>query len=160
MHWRRRWQPTPVFLLRESQGWEAWWAAIYGVAQSWTRLKRLSRSSSSSRVKYLPEYGGHVLYRRRLQTLISGEQTGALGPGRRHGASLWTLGHSEAGGVTETRLRTRPQAGLLYFLGTHSQVEGPWVLRVSFQLLVWGYSESPLAELGSDQLPYSNSIVS
>ena len=26
---------------------EAWWAAIYGVAQSWTRLKRLSSSSSS-----------------------------------------------------------------------------------------------------------------
>ena len=24
----------------------AWWAAIYGVAQSWTRLKRLSSSSS------------------------------------------------------------------------------------------------------------------
>ena len=27
----------------------AWWAAIYGVAQSWTRLKRLSSSSSSSK---------------------------------------------------------------------------------------------------------------
>jgi len=27
---------------------EAWWAAVYGVAQSWTRLKRLSSSSSSS----------------------------------------------------------------------------------------------------------------
>ena len=26
----------------------AWWAAISGVAQSWTRLKRLSSSSSSS----------------------------------------------------------------------------------------------------------------
>ena len=26
----------------------AWWAAIYGVAQSWTRLKQLSTSSSSS----------------------------------------------------------------------------------------------------------------
>ena len=26
----------------------AWWAAIYGVAQSWTRLKRLSSNSSSS----------------------------------------------------------------------------------------------------------------
>ena len=25
----------------------AWWAAIYGVVQSWTRLKRLSSSSSS-----------------------------------------------------------------------------------------------------------------
>ena len=24
-----------------------WWAAVYGVAQSWTRLKRLSSSSSS-----------------------------------------------------------------------------------------------------------------
>ena len=26
----------------------AWWAAIYGVAQSWTRLMRLSSSSSSN----------------------------------------------------------------------------------------------------------------
>ena len=26
---------------------EAWWAAVYGVAQSWTRLNRLSSSSSS-----------------------------------------------------------------------------------------------------------------
>ena len=25
----------------------AWWAAVYGVSQSWTRLKRLSSSSSS-----------------------------------------------------------------------------------------------------------------
>ena len=28
----------------------AWWAAVYGVAQSWTRLKRLSSSSSSSSI--------------------------------------------------------------------------------------------------------------
>ena len=27
----------------------AWWAAVYGVTQSWTRLKRLSSSSSSSK---------------------------------------------------------------------------------------------------------------
>ena len=26
----------------------AWWAAVYGVTQSWTRLKRLSSSSSSN----------------------------------------------------------------------------------------------------------------
>ena len=32
MHWRRKWQPTPVFLPGESQGREAWWAAVYGVA--------------------------------------------------------------------------------------------------------------------------------
>ena len=27
----------------------AWWAAVYGVAQSWTQLKRLSSSSSKSK---------------------------------------------------------------------------------------------------------------
>ena len=46
VHWRRKWQPTPVFLPGESQGRGAWWAAIYGVTQSWIRLKRLSSSSS------------------------------------------------------------------------------------------------------------------
>ena len=93
MHWRRKWQPTPVLLPGESRGrgslvgcgpWGhheldtteqlhfhfslshigegngsplqcsclenpgdggAWWAAVYGVAQSRTRLKRLSSSS-------------------------------------------------------------------------------------------------------------------
>ena len=96
MHWRRKWQPTPVLLPGKSHGqrslvgcspWSrkepdtterlhfhfsrscigegngnplqcsclenprdggAWWVAIYGVAQSRTRLKRLSSSSSSS----------------------------------------------------------------------------------------------------------------
>ena len=46
MHWRRKWKPTPVFLPGESQGWGAWWAAVYGVAQARTRLKWLSSSSS------------------------------------------------------------------------------------------------------------------
>ena len=57
MHWRRKWQPTPVFLPGESQGREAWWAAVYGVAQSRTQLKRLS-SSSSSRLFYLWDFSG------------------------------------------------------------------------------------------------------
>ena len=48
LHWRRNWQPTPVFLPGESQGRGTWWAAVYGVAQSQTWLKRLSSSSSSS----------------------------------------------------------------------------------------------------------------
>ena len=45
MHWRRKWQPTPLFLPGESQ---RQWAPIYGVTQSRTWLKRLSSSSSSS----------------------------------------------------------------------------------------------------------------
>ena len=44
MHWRK-WQPTPVFLPGESQGRGAWWAAVYGAAQSRTQLKWLSSSS-------------------------------------------------------------------------------------------------------------------
>ena len=49
MHWRRKWQPTPVFLPENPRDGGAWWAAVYGVTQSWTRLKWLSSSSSSSR---------------------------------------------------------------------------------------------------------------
>ena len=44
MHWRRKWQPTPVFLPGESQGRGSLWAAVYGVAQSRTRLKWLKQS--------------------------------------------------------------------------------------------------------------------
>ena len=32
----------------------AWWAAVYGVAQSWTRLKQLSSSSSDGQVETNP----------------------------------------------------------------------------------------------------------
>ena len=55
MHWRRKWQPTPVLLPGESQGRGSLMgcrlAAIYGVAQSRTRLKWLNSSSSSSSSK-------------------------------------------------------------------------------------------------------------
>ena len=36
--WRRKWQPTPVFLPRDSRGQRS----LVGVAQSWTKLKCLS----------------------------------------------------------------------------------------------------------------------
>ena len=49
MHWRRKCQPTPVFLPGKSQGRGSLVAAIYGVAQSQTRLKWLSSSSSNQR---------------------------------------------------------------------------------------------------------------
>ena len=45
MHWRRKWQPTPVFLPGESQGWGTWWTAVYVVTESRTQLKQLSSSS-------------------------------------------------------------------------------------------------------------------
>ena len=47
MHWRRKWQLTPVFLPGNPMDGGAWWAAVHGVAQSRTRLTWLSSSSSS-----------------------------------------------------------------------------------------------------------------
>ena len=45
IHWRRKWQPTPVFCLENPRDGKAWWAAVYGVAQSRTWLKWLSLAS-------------------------------------------------------------------------------------------------------------------
>ena len=39
--------PRQCSCLENPRDGEAWWAAVYGVAQSWTRLKQLSSSSSS-----------------------------------------------------------------------------------------------------------------
>ena len=39
--------PLQYSCLENPMGGGAWWAAVYGVAQSWTQLKRLSSSSSS-----------------------------------------------------------------------------------------------------------------
>ena len=35
---RRQWHPTPVLLPRKSMNGGAWWAAVHGVAKSWTQL--------------------------------------------------------------------------------------------------------------------------
>ena len=43
MHWRRKWQPTQCSCLEDPRDGRAWWAAVYGVAQSRTWLKWLSR---------------------------------------------------------------------------------------------------------------------
>ena len=53
MHWRRKWQPTPVFLPEESQGRGSLWAVVYGVAQSRTRLTWLSSSSRLQHTRLL-----------------------------------------------------------------------------------------------------------
>ena len=36
IHWRRKWQPTPVFCLRNPMDRGAWWAIVHGVTKSWT----------------------------------------------------------------------------------------------------------------------------
>ena len=54
--------------LENPRGREAWWAAVYGVAQSRTRLKRLSSSSSSmTMAKSLkPDFSYHLTFFRKV----------------------------------------------------------------------------------------------
>ena len=40
--------PLPYSCLENPIDGEAWWAAVYGVTQSWTQLKQLSSSSSTN----------------------------------------------------------------------------------------------------------------
>ena len=60
MQWRSKWQPTPVFLPGESQGRWSLVGCCYGVAQSQTRLKRLSSSSSRDLFKKIKRYQGNI----------------------------------------------------------------------------------------------------
>ena len=106
MHWRRKWQPIPVFLPGKSQGEEAWLAAVYGVAQSRTRLKRRSSSSSSSILFKMFKY--IYLCRRRISpmeycstsTLLWRKQwhpTPVLLPGKSmDGGAWWAAVHGVA----------------------------------------------------------------
>ena len=89
MHWRRKWQPTPVFLPGESQGRGAWWAAVYGVEQSRTRLKRLSSSIHSQPEKAMATHSSTLALKipwteepGRLQSM------GSLGVGQDWATSL------------------------------------------------------------------------
>ena len=47
--------------MENPRDWGAWWAAVYGVAQNWTQLKRLSSSSSIQSAKTRPgaNYGSN-----------------------------------------------------------------------------------------------------
>ena len=56
LHWRRNGNPLRCSCLENPRDGGAWWAAVYGVAQSRTRLKRLSSNSSSSSSKLCVQY--------------------------------------------------------------------------------------------------------
>ena len=49
--------PLQCSCLKNPRDGRAWWAAVYGVTQSWTRLKRLSSSNSSPIHSFLVPVG-------------------------------------------------------------------------------------------------------
>ena len=58
MHWRRKWQSTPVFLPGESQGRGSLVGFRLWGHTDQTRLNRLSSSSAKSILLETPDYGG------------------------------------------------------------------------------------------------------
>ena len=45
--WRRKWQPTPVFLPRKFHGQRDWWATVLGATKSQTRLSAYTHTHFS-----------------------------------------------------------------------------------------------------------------
>ena len=89
----------------------AWWAAVYGVTQSWTQLKRLSSSSrSSSRVDLPGEGNGNPLQYSCLESPMDG-------------GAWWAAVH----GVVKSQTRLRDFLFTFHFhalkeIETHSSV--------------------------------------
>jgi len=65
MHWRRNGNPLQCSCLENPRDGGAWWAAVYGVAQSRTRLKRFS-SSILFLSKYVPFHTVHGILKARI----------------------------------------------------------------------------------------------
>ena len=111
--------PLPCSCLENPRDGGAWWAAVFGVAQSWTRLKWLS-SSSSSRVSFLLGkligveglYGGCMFsflrnlcpwfltkmhgtviwkYSKRNQSYLGNSDSGIGGTLKKGGSETWAL---------------------------------------------------------------------
>ena len=90
MHWRRKWQPTPVFLPGESQGWGTLEGYRLWVAHGRTWLKQLSSISSKKYMWGFP--GGTSDKEPTCQCRRHRDMGSILGlgrcPGRGHGTPL------------------------------------------------------------------------
>ena len=162
MHWRRKWQPTPVFLPEESQGRGSWWAAVYGVAQSRTQLKWLSSSSRwsseaggnrQSRVAEMPMFhSSPITHPNSWPLCVTG--------------LFWTLtllylclslGRCLALTCSSVVYHSQPQGIAHFFCGSSSQLsllvhsQFSWTLRLAFGFILFfiiNYSKVMLALCG------------
>ena len=82
MHRRGKWQPTPVFLLEDPRDRGAWWAAVYGVTQSQTKLSDFTFTFHFNAME--KEMATH-------SSVLAGESKGR---GNLVGCRLW--GHTES----------------------------------------------------------------
>ena len=57
--WRREWLHTPVFLLEESHGQKAWWAAVHGIAK-WVGHDLVTKQQEEEDLRERAREGGGV----------------------------------------------------------------------------------------------------
>ena len=98
--------PLQCSCLENPRDGEAWWVAVYGVAQSWTRLKRLSSSAAALQyLKYSEEYNyfyfkiNKTFVQIILNTVVPWIKFKSKTDDCAHGKSLSWLRVSPAGGL-------------------------------------------------------------
>ena len=94
--------PLQCSCLENARDGEAWWAAIYGVAQSRTQLKRLSSSSSSSSMILLPFSKLSWFFSVGLSLLVC-EKAQGPGPLLQSHSSSWSFVDSSVHSTGSTR---------------------------------------------------------
>ena len=148
MHWRRRLHfhfslscigegngnPLQCSCLENPRDGGAWWASIYGVAQSRTRLKRLSSSSSGK--ESTSQCRRHKRFRfnpwvRKIPWSRKWQPTPVFLPGKFHGQrSLWATVH----GVPKSQTR-------LKWLRTHARYTSTFFVPFfCFQLISYVFN--------------------
>ena len=112
---------------------EAWWAVIYGVAQRWTRLKRLSSSSSMLILLCLDEscFSDWEMCQKRRQVLLAMSVWNSA-PAVRN----WGLGMRSAGGLPFLEWNHIPRWGTKWKESPASLAAHAWLVLYFKQMLV------------------------
>ena len=130
MHWRRKWQPTPVFLPGESQGWWSLWGRTESDTVKWLS----SSSSSTPRGSITPN--NHAARGLRVWLWRFIKHRGPDTPVRRMGMIWFWWGAS--GGWKSSLVSWAPRGLVWDFPG--AKQGGSWFFKVvlGFQWWNWG----------------------
>ena len=125
--------PVQCSCLENPRDGGAWWAAVYGVAQSWTRLKRLSSSSSS---RYTDDTALMAESKDKLKSLLIGWK-------RRMKMLLWNSTFKKtkimaSSPITSWQIEGRKcrTSDRFYFLGSKITVDGDSSHEIKRHLLL------------------------
>ena len=125
LHWRRKWQPTPVLLPGKSHGWRSLEAAVHWVAEGQTRLSDFPFT-----------FHFHVLEKEMAtySSVLAWRIPGTAEPGGRPSMGLHRVGHNWSD-LAAPAAAGRP--GVLQFMGSWI-VGHDWATELDWTELNWG----------------------